>query len=91
MIIAIDSDSEESTTKKRDEIFENHGFSRQSPHKNIPLPESTYMGKVSSPEAGKDKVKQIWTDLKAAHLEPRKICGGIIDDWKVIRSNKDID
>lgn len=90
MIITIDSDSEESTTIQRDEIFEKYGFSRKSP-KGLPLPESTYLGKVESSNAGKATVKMIWTELKASNLEPRRILGGIIDEWKVIRSNKDKD
>ncbi len=90
MIITIDSDSEESTTSQRDEIFEKYGFSRKSP-KGLPLPESTYLGKVKSSDAGKETVKMIWKDLKTSSLEPRRILGGIIDEWKVIRSHKDKD
>ena len=90
MIITIDSDSEESTTTQRDEIFEKNGFSRKSP-KGLPLPESTYLGKVQPSDAGKETVKMIWEELKESNLEPRRILGGIIDEWKVIRSNKDKD
>ncbi len=90
MIITIDSDSEDSTTPQRDKIFDKYGFSRKSP-KGLPLPESTYLGKVISSDAGKETVKMIWNDLKASKLEPRRILGGIIDEWKVIRSNKDKD
>lgn len=90
MIITIDSDSQESTTPQRDKVFEKHGFSRMSP-KGLPLPESTYLGKVPSSDSGKEMVKMIWRDLKDSNLEPRRILGGVIDEWKVIRSRKDKD
>ena len=91
MIITIDSVANPSATKERQDILANHGFSELSPHHNIRLPESTYIGIVPFSEAGKTKVDEIWEELKAADLEPRRILGGIIKDWKVLRDKNDID
>lgn len=94
MIITIDSDSRFVTTKERQErqdILVNHGFSELSPHNGVRLPESTYIGKIPCSEAGKTKVDEIWEELKSANLEPRRILGGIINDWKILRSKKDKD
>lgn len=91
MIITIDSDSKSSTTEERRDILANHGFSELSPHSNIRLPETTYIGLFLDSEAGKAKVNEIWEELKFANLEPRRILGGIIKDWKVFRSKKDKD
>ena len=91
MIITIDSDSESSATDEREEILAIHGFSKLSPNKGIRLPESTYIGYIPYSEAGKAKVDEIWDELESAELEPRRIFGGTIDDWKVIRSRNDKD
>lgn len=91
MVISIDSDSESSTTDEREDILAIHGFSKLSPNKGIRLPESTYIGLISDSEAGTTKVDEIWDDLKLARLEPRRIFGRTIDEWKVIRSRKDKD
>lgn len=91
MVISIDSDSDSSTTDERRNILASHGFSELSPHRGIRLPESTYIGEIPYPEAGTIKVDEIWEDLESAGLEPRRILGGVIDEWKVIRSRKDKD
>lgn len=89
MIITIDSNSKKSGTADRDSIFKKHGFFRKSP-KGIDLPESTYMGKVDSEDAGKAEVEKIWDEL-GIDLEPTKICGGIVNNWKVIKAKNSKD
>lgn len=89
MIIAIDSKSSSSTID-RDEMLGKFGFYRKSPRKGLPLPESTYIGEIDSEDAGKELVQEIWGSLKDKGLEPTKISGGIIDDWKVIYSKDEI-
>ncbi|GEM_PF-4730347 len=89
MVISIDSDSETSY-EERNDILSTHGFSEYSPNKGVRLPESTYLGKVPRSEAG-SKVDEIWEELESAELEPRRILGGVIDEWKVIRSREDKD
>ena len=91
MIITIDSVAKPSTTEERRDILASHGFSEFSPHKSIRLPESTYIGFVPYSKAGKAKVDEIWEDLKSADLEPKRIFGGTIKDWKVLRSQDDED
>ena len=91
MVISIDSDSDSSTTEERRDILACHGFSELTPHKKVRLPESTYIGLIPDSEAGTTKVDEIWEDLESAGLEPRRIFGGTIDEWKVIRSRKDKD
>lgn len=86
MIITLDSDAKASTTDDRDAIFEKHGFFRLSPKKEIQLPESTYIGVFDSEEAGAEKVGEIWEELKNAGCKPTRICGGIMENWKVIQS-----
>ena len=91
MVISIDSDSDSSTTEERRDILASHGFSELTPNKKVRLPESTYIGLIPDSEAGTTKVDEIWEDLESAGLEPRRIFGGITDEWKVIRSRKDKD
>ena len=55
------------------------------------LPESTYIGTIPYPEAGTTKVDEIWEDLESAGLVPRRILGGVINEWKAIRNRKDKD
>ncbi len=83
MLIAIDSKSN-SRTIDRDGILDEFGFYRESPNKGLPLPESTYIGEVDSEEAGKKLIQEIWDTLKDEGLEPTRISGGIVQDWKVI-------
>lgn len=83
MIIALDSKTG-SHNKDLYELFEKYGFLKTSPKKHLDLPESTYIGKVGSKKAGKKIVQKIWNELKERSLSPTHICGGIIDDWKVI-------
>lgn len=89
MIVTIDSDSEESTTPERDEIFEMYNFSRD--YKGTPLPRSTYIGKIPSLDAEEPIIEEIWQKLKVAGLAPRRICGGIINETLIIRSLDDPD
>ena len=87
MIITIDSDSDDSTTPQRDEIFGKHNFFRE--YNGIPLPESTYLGKVLLQDAGESMIEEIWQELTNANLAPRRICGGSINDALIIRSSDD--
>lgn len=89
MIVTIDSDSGESTTPERDEIFEMYNFSRD--YKGTPLPRSTYIGKIPSLDAEEPIIEEIWQKLKVAGLAPRRICGGIINEPLIIRSPDDPD
>lgn len=89
MIVTIDSDSGESTTPERDEIFEMYNFSRD--YKGTPLPRSTYIGKIPSLDARELVIEEIWQKLKVAGLAPRRICGGIINEPLIIRSPDDPD
>ncbi|SMP52258.1 hypothetical protein [Fibrobacter sp. UWB10] len=91
MVITLDSDSDSSTTDQREEILARHGFFKLTPEKKIRLPESTYIGLVSSTEAGKKKVDAIWKELEDFGLEPRRIFGANIGEWQVYRSEKDKD
>ncbi len=89
MIVTIDSDSGESTTPQRDEIFGKHNFSRE--YNGTLLPESTYLGKVLTQDAGESLIEEIWQELTDAKLAPRRICGGIINEPLIIRSPNDPD
>lgn len=89
MIVTIDSDSGESTTPERDEIFGKHNFSRD--YNGTLLPESTYLGKVLTQDAGESLIEEIWQELTDANLAPRRICGGIINETLIIRSLDDPD
>lgn len=83
MLLAIDSRSS-SRTADRDDVLNEFGFYRRSPRKSIPLPESTYIGEVDSEDAGKELVQEIWDCLNNEGLEPTRISGGVIQDWKII-------
>lgn len=87
MLISIDSDSEDSTTPQRDEIFGKHNFSRE--YNGTLLPESTYLGKVLLQDAGESMIEEIWQELTNANLAPRRICDGLINDALIIRSPDD--
>ncbi len=87
MIITIDSDSDDSTTPQRDEIFGKHNFSRE--YNGTLLPESTYFGRVLLQDAGESMIEEIWQELTSANLAPRRICGGLINDALIIRSSDD--
>ena len=58
----------------RDEIFGKHNFSRE--YNGTLLPESTYLGKVLTQDAGESLIEEIWRELTDANLAPRRICGG---------------
>lgn len=91
MMIALDFNSKKSRTSKRDPVLDEYGFSRKTPKRKIPLPESTYIGKVSSWKKAQETIKIIWDDLKCRNIAPTRICGGFIEEWKVIRSTDDKD
>ena len=88
IIVTFDlENAETSDYEKAKKILSEYGLFPTSPKKDLQLPSTTLMGNFDSNISADDIKIFIWNLFKENGLKPKRLLGGILQDWSIKSKN----